>query len=85
MSTRYRKNIIGYSCELYIESMCENHLDSLTMNFRYCTDTFYLLLTDYIYYINSLCQLVLGKMFNNYLDCSVETCTIVCIPGNVCL
>ena len=28
----------------------------LTVNFTYCTDTFYLDLTDYIYNMNSLCQ-----------------------------
>ena len=60
MSSRSSKNIIGYSCKLCLVPMCKIHLGRLTVNFIYCTDIFYLLLTDHIYYIYSLFQAVIG-------------------------
>ena len=41
------KNIIGGSWKL---PLCEINLIRLSVIFTYCTDTFNLLLTDYIYY-----------------------------------
>ena len=41
--------------------MREIHLSSLTVNLKYYTDTFHPSLTVYIYYINILCQLNVGK------------------------
>ena len=61
MSIRYMKNIIGNMCKLYRVPMREIHLGRLTVTFTYCTDIFYVPLTDYNYYINSLCQTDVGK------------------------
>ena len=36
--------------------MCEIHFDTVTVTFTYCTETFYLHLTDYFHYSNSLYQ-----------------------------
>ena len=41
--------------------MCEIHFGKLTVAFTYCTETFYLHSTDYIYYINILYQSDIGK------------------------
>ena len=61
MSTRCRKNIIGYLSKLHIVPMCDINLGRLTVTFFYCTDRFYLSLTDYLHYINNLCQSYIGK------------------------
>ena len=71
MSTRCRKNIIGYLSKIYIVPMCDINLDRLTVNFLYFTDTFYLSLTDYVYYIINFCQSDIGKarsvIYVNYI------------------
>ena len=54
MQTRCRKNIIDYL------PMYEIYLGRVTVTFIYFTNTFYLHLTIYIYYINSLFQSVVG-------------------------
>ena len=62
MSSQCRKTIIDYSCKLFIvATFIYIHRGRLSMIFIYYTDTFYVLLTDYIYYIYRLCQPVLGK------------------------
>ena len=48
---RYRKNIVGNICKLYIVAMREIRLGRLTVNLTHFTDTFFPRLTDYINYI----------------------------------
>ena len=57
------KNILGNICKLYILPLREIHLDILTVTFTYYTDIFYLPLTNYIYYVNNLCQPVVFKTY----------------------
>ena len=61
MSIRCRKNKIDYLCKLCIIPMYEIYLGRLTVNYIYCTDTFYLHLTDYACSINNLYQTDVGK------------------------
>ena len=42
------------------------HLGRFTVTLNYCTNIFYLPLTNYIYYINSLCQSDVGKTEMGY-------------------
>ena len=57
------KNILGYSCKLYIVPMREILLGRLTVILTYCTDIFYLSLTDYIYYMYNLYQSDIRKTY----------------------
>ena len=62
MSTSCRNNIIGYLYESYIVLMYGYiQFGWLTETFKYCTKIFYQLLTDYLCYIYSLRQSVVGK------------------------
>ena len=62
MSISCRKNIIGYLCKSYIVHR-EIHFSRLTVYYTYCTDLFYLLLTEYIYIytVPTRCQPDVGK------------------------
>ena len=54
---------MGNICKLYIVTMREICLGRLYVTFIHCTDTFYPHFTAYVYYINSLCQPVVGNFF----------------------
>ena len=58
--------------------MREIHFSRFTLTFTYCTDTLYLLLIEYIYYINNLCQPdiknITGNLYKLYIAPMCEIC-----------